>query len=262
MKFFQVDAFADVPFKGNSAAVCLPETELSDNIMQQIAMENNVGATAFLVPATAGFNLRWFTPTVELKLCGHGTLAAAHIVWEQSLLNTNETAHFFTKSGALSVVKNGDSIRLNFPAFSYQREVIPAAVIHALGVNPADSFLSEDGRYIIEVAGEAAVKSISPDFAVLKQYPISVVTSKADHGSGYDFISRTFVPSHGVNEDPVTGSSHCTLGPYWAERLKKTRLSAYQASARGGDMRLEIEGHRVLIEGQAVTVIEGIMKTL
>jgi PhzF family phenazine biosynthesis protein len=261
MKFFQVDAFTELPFKGNSAAVCIPETDLSEQVMQQIAMENNVGATAFLVPTSPGFNLRWFTPTVELKLCGHGTLATAHVVWEQSLLGPEETAHFFTKSGTLLVQKNGDHIRLNFPAFSLKHEVLPAVMAQALGVTPVGSFLAEDGRFIIEVATEAEVKKITPDFAVLKNHPISVVTSKADEGSSYDFISRTFVPSHGVNEDPVTGSSHCALAPYWSERLKKTQLFAYQASARGGEMRLDVEDHRVLIEGKAVTVIEGVLKT-
>lgn len=254
--FFQVDAFTDVPFKGNPAATLLLQKELPETLMQQIALENGVPETAFLVETQQGYNLRWFTPGSELKLCGHGTLAAAHILWEKGMLEPTETARFFTQSGTLQVNKREEWIQLNFPAFSLHEQELPADMAAALGISPMASYSAEDGRWVVEIASEEALRKISPDFTALKKFPVVVVTAKSAQAP-YDFISRSFAPAHGVDEDPVTGSSHCALAPYWRSRLNKPSLFAYQASARGGELRLKAEGNRVLIEGKAVTVLEG-----
>lgn len=254
--FFQVDAFTDVPFKGNPAATCLLEKELPETLMQQIALENNLPETAFLLEKEHGYNLRWFTPTSELRLCGHGTLAAAHVLWEKGMLEMGKTARFFTQSGTLQVNKHEEWIQLNFPAFSLHEQEPPADIAAALGASPVAAFCAEDGRWVMELASEEALQKLSPDFTVLKKFPAVVVTAKSAKGP-YDFISRSFVPAHGVDEDPVTGSSHCALAPYWRSKLNKSSLFAYQASARGGELRLKVDGNRVLIEGKAVTVLEG-----
>lgn len=258
--FFQVDAFTDIAFKGNPAAVCLMEEALPATLLQQIAMENNLAETAFLLKAADGYNLRWFTPTVEIKLCGHATLASAHVLWEKGILSSNDTARFFTMSGLLTVTKNGDWIQLNFPRFNFSDANVPDDIIKALKITPVNTVRSDDGRFVIEVATEKEVIDLDPDFSILVKHETLVVTSKASETSTYDFISRSFTAAHGVNEDPVTGSSHCTLAPYWAAKSGKTKLSAYQASARGGALKLQVEGDRVLIEGRAVTVIEGLLR--
>lgn len=256
LRFFQVDAFTDVPFKGNPAAICLLDTELPDATMQAIAYENNLAETAFVLSIDNGFSLRWFTPTVEIKLCGHATLATAHILWEKELLSGGETARFFTRSGWLTVTKNEQYIQLDFPRFELSNGEIPPAIINALDVKPINAACASDGRFIIEVATEAEVRALKPDFTILKNYEVAVVTSQGDH-SGYDFVSRSFTAAHGVDEDPVTGSSHCALAPYWAQKLGRNNLSAFQASARGGALKLQVAGDRVLIAGKAITVIEG-----
>ncbi len=260
LTFFQVDAFTEIPFKGNPAAICLLDNELSAELMQEIAKENNLAETAFVLPVENGFNLRWFTPTVEIKLCGHATLASAHVLWEKGILSHGQTASFYTKSGLLTVTKSYDWIQLNFPRFGLNKTAIPGEIISALAATPINTVCASDGRFIIEVATEDEVRLLKPDFSILKNYEVAVVTSQAEPSSGYDFISRTFTALHGVDEDPVTGSSHCALAPYWAEKLKKNSLSAFQASARGGALKLQVVGERVLIEGKAVTVIEGVFK--
>jgi PhzF family phenazine biosynthesis protein len=258
--FFQIDAFTDVPFKGNPAAVCLLEEDIPSEVMQQIAMENNLAETAFLLKVENGYSLRWFTPTVEIKLCGHATLASAHVLWERDILPASETAKFFTKSGLLTVTKTKSGSQLNFPRFGFRKADVHEDVIRALGVNPVNVVQSDDTRFVIEIDNERDITLLNPDFAVLKNYETVVVTSKADALSKYDFVSRSFTAAHGVNEDPVTGSSHCVLAPYWAEKLRKNKLIAFQASERGGTLKLEVVGDRVLIEGEAVTIIEGVLK--
>lgn len=255
--FFQVDAFSAVPFKGNPAAICIPDEALPAELMQEIAKENNLAETAFVSKTADGFGLRWFTPTVEIKLCGHATLASAHILWEQGILTPGETARFHTKSGLLVVTRNDAWIQLDFPRFNHHSITAPQAMTRALHLAPLHAVCADDGRYIIEVASENEVLSCQPDFNVLKNFEVVVVTSRAADDSPYNFISRTFAPSHGVDEDSVTGSSHCALVPYWANKLQQNKLFARQASARGGDLRLTLAGDRVLIEGKAVTVIEG-----
>lgn len=255
--FYQVDAFTDVPFRGNPAGVCVLERELPENLMQQLAMENRAPATAFLLPTGSDYHLRWFTPTAELKLCGHGTLAAAHVLWEKAGLDKSKPVRFHTQSGLLTVHKKEDWIQLNFPAFSLHEQELPAGITEALGVTPVASFGVQDGRWLVEIASEEELRTLAPDFIRLKDFASVVVTAKAAEGGPYDFISRSFAPAHGVDEDPVTGSSHCALVPYWRSRLNKASLSAYQASARGGELKLRLDGDRVFIEGQAVTVMEG-----
>lgn len=256
IKLYQVDAFSNQPFKGNPAAVCLLEHELQEELMQSIAAENNLAETAFLVKVTDGYNLRWFTPTVEIALCGHATLASAHILYQNGILKAQDRTRFHTKSGLLTAEKKGDWIELDFPAASNEETEIPVQLKEALNVEPVKLAHTGD-RYIIEVATEEEVKSCSPDFKILKDFDAVILTSATKAGSPYDFISRTFAPSHGIDEDPVTGSSHCALVPYWAAKLGKEEMFAYQASSRGGELKLKYAGERVLFSGEAVTVIEG-----
>lgn len=260
ISFFQVDAFTDIPFKGNPAAVCLLTNEIPDDLMQRIAMENNLAETAFVLRLEAGFSLRWFTPTVEIKLCGHGTLATAHVLWQEGVLTQEERADFHTLSGLLTVTKAGEWLQLNFPKYSFSKVDPHPEMIEVLGISPVHSVLADDGRYVIEVQNESQLLSVNPDFSILKNYPSVAVTCVANNDSPYDFISRSFAPSHGVNEDHVTGSSHCALVPYWAEKLGKKELFAFQSSARGGELKLKLDGDRILIEGKAVTVIKGILR--
>ena len=255
IKFFQADAFASKPFQGNQAGVCILEDEIPEQLMQQIAMENNIAETAFVFKTNDGFNLRWFTPTVEIMLCGHGTLGTSHILWQEGLLTENETARFHTKSGLLTAVKNGDWIEMDFPALFSKPAELEREAINALGVNPLSICFAD--RYIIELESEAEVRNAEPNFSILKDYETMVLTSRSDAGSQYDFVSRTFVPKHGIDEDPVTGSSHCALLPYWSEKLNKEEFFAYQASSRGGEVKLKSKGDRVMLCGQAITVLQG-----
>ncbi|WP_256012279.1 PhzF family phenazine biosynthesis protein [Desertivirga xinjiangensis] len=256
IRLFQVDAFTDKPFKGNPAAVCLLEQELPEPLMQSIAAENNLAETAFLVKAENGYKLRWFTPTVEIALCGHATLASAHILYEEGLLKNDEEARFHTKSGLLTAKKLGNWIELDFPAASNTDTTLPVELKKALNIEPKQLAHTGD-RYIIELATEEEVKACSPDFKILKDFDAVIITSATKAGSPYDFISRTFAPSHGIDEDPVTGSSHCALVPYWATKLGKEEMFAYQASLRGGELKVKYAGDRVLFSGEALTVIEG-----
>lgn len=256
IRLFQVDAFTDKQFKGNPAAVCLLYEALPENIMQAIAAENNLSETAFLYKISDGYNLRWFTPTVEIDLCGHGTLASAHILWQEGMLRENEIINFYTKSGLLTARKKENWIELDFPAsFGEERNLSPEAV-KALHIEPVHTSFSQT-RYIVELATEKEVFDCNPDFKVLKDFDTIIITSRGSTSSTYDFVSRTFAPSHGIDEDPVTGSSHCCLAPYWSKKLNKSEMFAYQASERGGEVKLSLADQRVLFSGQAVTVIEG-----
>ncbi len=255
-KFFQVDAFASRPFKGNPAAVCLLNEEISAEQMQWIAAENNLAETAFVSPAEDGFNLRWFTPTVEIDLCGHATLATSHILWQENILSEEETARFHTRSGLLTASKKGEWVELDFPASVIKAAELPEGIRTGLDIHPVNVVFAKD-RYLIELATPEEVASLVPDFSALKEYDALIVTSPGAISSPYDFVSRTFAPSHGIDEDSVTGSSHCALVPYYSAKLGKKQFFAYQASARGGELKLELAGDRVLIAGQAVTVISG-----
>lgn len=258
MNLFQVDAFTDRPFRGNPAAVCLLDRPGEESWMQAVAQEMNVSETAFLVPSEGDYHLRWFTPRVEVELCGHATLASAHILWETGALAPGQQARFHTKSGLLTVRKLGDWLELDFP-IERESEVIyiPPALLEGLGVQPCYVGAVRH-RYLVELASEAEVRGLHPHFALLAQLPKRAVcvTSRAE-SDAFDFVSRNFAPSAGIPEDPVTGSAHCTLTPYWSTRLGKTAMIAYQASARGGVLKVRCAGDRVLIAGQAVTIFLG-----
>jgi PhzF family phenazine biosynthesis protein len=258
---FQVDAFTDRAFAGNPAGVCLLEAgspRAGDEAwMQAVAREMNLPETAFLAPAADGFGLRWFTPTVEVDLCGHATLAGAHILFEQGLLAAGDTARFHTRSGLLSARQREGWIELDFPAEPAEPVEAPKELLAALAVQPR--FVGRNRfDFLVEVESEQLVRGLAPDLgrlSVLRERGV-MVTSRSGSPE-YDFVSRFFAPGAGIDEDPVTGSAHCCLGPYWGARLGKGELTGYQASARGGVVRVRLAGERVLLYGQAVTVIRG-----
>jgi PhzF family phenazine biosynthesis protein len=257
LPMYIVHAFTDRPFAGNPAAVCFPPAPPSDSWMQQVAAEMRLSETAFVTPAEDGYRLRWFTPTVEVDLCGHATLAAACVLWETGRLGPGDQARFHTRSGLLTVDQGPMGMTMDFPAR-------PAEPCREWGDLPA--VLGAQARFIgrngmdglVELEDEQAVRSLRPDFALLAQYPVRgvIVTARSDDPD-YDFVSRFFAPRAGVPEDPVTGSAHCCLGPYWSERLGKRDLVGYQASARGGTVRVGLRGNRVELGGQAVIVLSG-----
>ncbi len=256
---YQVDSFTSVPFKGNPAGVCLIEEPMPDAWMADVAKEMNLSETAFPLPEGDGYRLRWFTPAVEVDLCGHATLATAHILWETGRLAPDQTARFQSRSGLLTAACTADGwIEMNFPVKLVEQAPAPSGLIEALGVKPV--FVGKNVfDYLVEVESEDEVRACEPDMAALKTIPARgvIVTSRGASGGEYDFISRFFAPQVGVPEDPVTGSAHSALTPYWAVKLGKKELFAYQASARGGELRLRLQGDRAIIAGQAVTVIRG-----
>lgn len=253
---FQVDAFTDKPFTGNPAAVCILEQPKPDAWMQKVAKEMNLSETAFLLKQEDGYGLRWFTPTTEVELCGHATLASAHILWETGRLGLQEEAVFKTLSGVLKATREGEEIELDFPKAGIEPLTVPADLGEALGVSPRRVYRSHH-FYILELDSERIVRDLRPDFAKLKSRSPDhavIVTSVADT-KGYDFVSRCFAPNVGIDEDPVTGSAHCSLGPYWSERFGKNEMMAYQVSERGGSLRVRVADERVFIGGKAVTVL-------
>lgn len=254
---FQVDAFTDKPFAGNPAAVCILPGSADETWMRNVASEMNLSETAFLYAQDDGFNLRWFTPAVEVDLCGHATLASAHILWETGTLAPDQQARFHTKSGLLTADLRGDWIEMDFPAAPVHPETAPPEVLQGLGITPTYVGKNE-WDFLIEVESESILRDINPDFGLLGTIPARgfIVTSIAE-SDDYDFVSRFFAPSAGVNEDPVTGSTHCALGPYWQGKLGKDKLVGYQASARGGVVRVQVIGDRVKLQGQAVTMMKG-----
>jgi PhzF family phenazine biosynthesis protein len=257
VQIYQVDAFTKIPFRGNPAAVCILGEPRDDSWMQAVAKEMNLSETAFLHPKQDGYHLRWFTPEVEVELCGHATLASSHVLWETGLLDPEEQARFYTQSGLLTAKLRGDEIEMDFPARPESPSDIPRGLSEALGANP---------RYVgktqydllVELGTAEIVRDLTPDYIKLKQLSARgiMVTSEADM-EGYDFISRFFAPHVGINEDPVTGSAHCSLGPFWSKRLGKHELVAFQASARGGEVKVRMEGDHVFLGGRAVTVLWG-----
>ncbi len=254
---FQVDAFTDKPFSGNPAAVCLLSAAQDDRWMQQVACEMNLSETAFLLKQGKRYALRWFTPRTEVDLCGHATLAGAHVLWESGVLALDETAHFDTHSGPLAATKKGALIELDFPALLAEPADAPHDLLSALGVNP--KFVARCGaKYVIEVETEKEVRNLTPDFERLRRLPgRGVAVTGPATSNEFDFISRYFAPWVGIDEDPVTGSIHCCLGPYWGKKLGKTDLCAYQASERGGQIHIRLGEGRVYLGGNAVTVLRG-----
>ena len=255
---YQVDAFvSDKKFSGNPAAVCLLPDPRDEVWMQNVAMEMNLAETAFLRRRSDGFDLRWFTPTVEVALCGHATLASAHMLWEKGELPAGEVARFHTKSGLLTAQRKGDLIELDFPATPDKPATPPPHLLAGLGVTPKYVGLNQFD-YIVEVESEEIVLGMKPDFATLKKLTArGVIVTSRSRSPHYDFVSRFFAPGSGVDEDPVTGSAHCCLGPFWMSRLNKNTLLAYQASPRGGVVHVRVEGERVKLGGKAITLLRG-----
>lgn len=260
----QVDAFSNQAFGGNPAAVCVLSQSVGDDWMQKVAQEMNLSETAFLLRQDGGFNLRWFTPTVEVPLCGHATLASGHVLWSEGYLETDTIATFYTKSGVLSAQKLDDWIWLDFPVNPSQEISPPTQLSEILGM--ADKyykykFVGQNSLgYLVEVESEELVREIQPNLQLLKTLPIGnvIVTSRSKPDSEYDFISRFFAPGLGIDEDPVTGAAHCCLAPFWRDVLGKDEFLAFQASRRGGVVKVRYSGgNRVFLGGQAVTVMRG-----
>ncbi len=264
---FIVDAFAEHPFSGNPAAVCLLSGSVQDDWMQALAAEMNLSETAFVWAEGAGWRLRWFTPTVEVDLCGHATLAAAHVLWDTGAAPDSETLTFATLSGELTARRAGRGIEMNFPAepaVEMGAGEVPAGFIEALRLSDVACTVGRNRLdLLVEVVDEAAVRALTPDFPAIGRLDARgvIVTSRPGRATveslGVDFVSRYFAPAAGVPEDPVTGSAHCALGPWWAARLGKERLVGAQLSQRGGIVGVACEDTRVLLSGAAVTVLQG-----
>jgi len=257
ISLLQIDAFTDRPFAGNPAAVCLLDGPADPAWMQHVAREMNLSETAFVHSERDAFRLRWFTPAVEVELCGHATVATSHALWETGRLPRTAAARYETLSGRLGAVWRDGWIELDFPSLPPQEVVPPAGLVEALGARPTWVGRSRFDA-LLEVAGEAELRALAPDFRALGQVPVrgAIVTARSDDPR-FDFVSRFFAPAAGVSEDPVTGSAHSVLAPYWAAKLGRPALTGFQASARGGVVRVRVEGERVAIGGQAVTVLTG-----
>ena len=257
LKIVQVDAFADRAFRGNPAAVCILPAARDERWMQDVAREMNLAETAFLHPEDGDYRLRWFTPAVEVALCGHATLASAHVLWEEGHLPGGRQARFHTQSGLLTANRAGDWIELDFPATPPAPAAPPAGLAAALRAGTRWVGRSKFD-YLVELDSEDAVRGLKPDLSALERVDARgiIVTARATT-PGFDFVSRFFAPRSGVPEDPVTGSAHCALTPFWSERLDRTEMTAYQASPRGGVIRVRLAGDRVTLAGQAVTVLRG-----
>lgn len=252
LKQYQVDAFTDKVFNGNPAAVVPLSSWAEDPLLQSIAEENNLSETAFFTSSKRGFKLRWFTPVREVDLCGHATLAAAHVIFE-ILGYREDTIVFETRSGELFVQRTGNRLEMNFPACPPKPCVRADTLIRGLGQDPIEVLAADD--YVAVFDSEATIRAIAPDQALLRQLDLRGVVVTAP-GTDVDFVSRFFGPKYGIPEDPVTGSAHCELAPYWADRLGKNSLSARQVSRRGGNIACQVKAERVILSGRAVTFME------
>ena len=257
-RIVQVDAFATEPFTGNPAAVCVLDGPRDERWMRNVASEMNLSETAFLVREDGLFNLRWFTPAAEVDLCGHATLASAHVLWEDGHLGADAEARFSTRSGELKARRTDRGIELNFPALFAEPCDAPAGLLEALGLESASAIARSRFDYLVEVDSEKTVRGLAPDYGRLQRVNARgvMVTAKSEH-EGYDFVSRFFAPRVGVDEDPVTGSAHCALAPWWCTKLGRNELVGFQASPRGGLVGVRTEGDRVALIGSAVTVMVG-----
>lgn len=258
IRIVTVDAFTDVPFAGNPAAVCVLSEPRPDDWLRNVAREMNLSETAFLVPRNGEFDLRWLTPAVEVDLCGHATVASAHVLWEDKHLPAGKQARFHTRSGLLTADRRGDWIELDFPVKLAAAATPPPELLPALGIRSPLAVAKNAFDYLVEIDSEQELRTLRPDHSILRKIPVRgvIVTAKSST-AGFDFISRFFAPGSGVDEDPVTGSAHTALGPYWGPKLGKTEMTAYQASTRGGVVRVRLNGDRIILGGQAVTVLHG-----
>lgn len=257
IRIVQVDAFTNRPFAGNPAAVCVLPQPKPEQWMKDVAREMNLSETAFLTPQDGGYHLRWLTPAIEVALCGHATVASAHVLWEDGHLPEGQQAKFHTLSGLLTADRRGDWIELNFPAKIAEPAEAPPDLLPALGLSAAKFTSKNAFDYLVEVESEEELRALSPDHSRLRRIPVRGVIVTARSAGEYDFVSRFFAPGSGVDEDPVTGSAHTALGPYWMGKLGRNDFLAYQASARGGIIKVTVQGDRVLLGGQAVTVMTG-----
>lgn len=255
----QVDAFTNKPFAGNPAAVCVSGTPLDEGLMQQIATEMNLSETAFLYPLAGdgNYSLRWFTPAAEIDLCGHATLASAHVLWTEGHLSSDIAVRFQTKSGELRVAPKDNLLQMDFPVQPVHDAAVSPALVKAMNHADIVHCSRNDVNILVELRSHQAVVNLTPDLEKIAKLPYQgvIVTSVGD--APYDFVSRYFVPAMGIPEDPVTGSSHCSLAPYWQAKLDKDKMLAYQSSARGGKLYVECTPERIYISGQAVTVMRG-----
>jgi PhzF family phenazine biosynthesis protein len=249
---YEIHSFVAAGMQGNPAGVCLLDTPREPAWMQQVARSMGLSETAFVVPQHDGYQLRWFTPTTEMDLCGHATLAAAYVLWQLEQHSANQPIAFFTASGVLTARQQGIWIEMDLPSIPMQPIDPPPDMVAALGIAP-EAAACAGSKYLFELLSETQVRAVIPDFARLRELPVRgvMVTSRAAN-PGYDFVSRYFAPAVGIDEDPVTGSAHCSLAPWWAKRLGKTALLAQQVSARGGVLRLRLAGGRVFMAGQTV----------
>jgi PhzF family phenazine biosynthesis protein len=254
---FTVDAFTDQPFRGNPAAVCLLDGPKDDAWLQSVAAEMNLSETAFLTKEDDGYRLRWFTPNAEVALCGHATLATAHILWQIGQAAAHQTIHFHTQSGVLKASRNDDDIELDFPLVQEEAAPAPPGLTEALGVLP--TYVGRNRfDYLVEVESEEVLRQITPNFALLATLPVrGVIVTSQSASADFDFVSRFFAPAVGVSEDPATGSAHCCLASFWRTRLHKDAFRAYQASARGAIISVRVADDRAFLGGRAVTVTRG-----
>jgi PhzF family phenazine biosynthesis protein len=253
----QIDAFTDRPFAGNPAAVCILTEPQDEEWMQAVAAEMNLSETAFVVPRGDQFGLRWFTPETEVDLCGHATLATAHALWERGVVDRGTTLRFRSRGGELTASRHEHLIELDFPADPVEPCQLSPSILEAIGARP---MYVGRGKfdYLIQVDGEAEVIALQPDLNVLAGVETrGFIVTGSTEGSQYDFISRYFAPGFGIPEDPVTGSAHCTLASFWSEKLGQLEFAAYQASRRGGWLHVKLDGERVKLRGQAITVTRG-----
>lgn len=256
LPFDLVDAFAAAPFAGNPAAVYLLDRWPADDWLQRVAREMNQSETAFLLRSGGGFQLRWFTPLVEVDLCGHATLASAHVLWQHGVVQEPSIA-FSTRSGVLTATRKGDQIELDFPLLTEQPATAPAGLADALGLAPIYVGKSRHD-VVVEAASEEQIRQLRPDFTRLAYVATrGVIVTARSSDPAFDFVSRFFAPAAGINEDPATGSAHCCLADFWQKRLRKTVFRAYQASARGGVLSVRVSGERAILGGQAITVARG-----
>jgi len=262
IRIVTVDAFTNTPFAGNPAAVCVMAEPRPEAWVRNVAREMNLSETAFLVPRNGDFDLRWLTPTVEVDLCGHATIASAHVLWEDGHLLEGAQARFHTRSGLLTADRRGDWIEVDFPVKIATAAEPPAPLLPALGVASPVAVVKNVFDYMVEVASEEELRALKPDHTMLRTIPVrGVIVTARSSTPGFDFISRFFAPGSGIDEDPVTGSAHTALGPYWGAKLGKSEMTGYQASPRGGVVRVRLNGDRIILGGQAVTVMHAMLLT-
>jgi PhzF family phenazine biosynthesis protein len=256
IRIVTVDAFTNVPFAGNPAAVCVLSGPRPDEWLRNVAREMNLSETAFLLPRDGDFDLRWLTPAVEVDLCGHATVASAHVLWEDGHLPPGKSARFHTRSGLLTAERRGEWIELDFPVKIAAPAEAPAELLPALGVASPLAVAKNQFDYLVEIESEEQLRALKPDHSMLRKIPVrGVIVTARSRKPEFDFISRFFAPGSGIDEDPVTGSAHTALGPWWGPKLGKTEMTAYQASPRGGVVRLGLSGDRIILAGQAVTMM-------